>query len=266
MKPPLVMWWTKTAWAFALFLLVQIGAMWNGEKIDGTLLPTWVTDWSFMLSKWAGRTLLLSPIAAAVTVFVVLRNLGPSVQSALVPLRRGWRPVVDSAGAIVIWGLAAQMVGLGVGAALCLTFNADASGLTLPWQLLTGPAALIAAISVGAAAACMFPSPWTIPGVLIGMFLLHRLFYWHGFPELFTTESATVAMTGWRPKATHLAATVALNAIVVGTVFALHRWLTGAAGGPRRWTVLTIVGLLAYLAVLAPFVLVDDWNTYELLP
>ena len=68
------LWFAKTWWSFPLFLLIQVGAMFNGERIGDSLVPMWVEDWSYMLSKWNGRTLLLSPVAAATVALVILRS------------------------------------------------------------------------------------------------------------------------------------------------------------------------------------------------
>ena len=173
---------------------------------------------------------------------------------------------MDLSLAIFTWGLLAQAASLALNSAMCVAYDADGGGVTLPWQLLTGPLALAAAVAAGALATCLFPTGWTIPGLLLGIFLLHRVFFWHGYPELFTTESASVAMTGFRPKPVHLAATSGLNLAAAALALASYRWLWAPAEASRRWPVLALLAAVAYIAILAPFLIVDDWNTYEPVP
>lgn len=137
----------------------------------------------------------------------------------------------------------------------------------MPWQLVTAPSALAAAVAVGVLAAVLLPSPWIVPGVLLVMFLSHRVFYWEGYPELFTLEMATWVVAGARPIPGHLMATVVLNVVTfVGSLAGLH-FLTAPAGVRPRWAPLVVVAMATLAAaVYVPFVVAGVIDTYELLP
>lgn len=260
--------WVRASWRGVLpFLVVaQTASMLNVQPLDGVPIG-WRADWSWMLSKWNGATLLLSPVAAAAVVAVTLRHFGPEVQAGLPAGVSRWRPIAHITAAVALQAWAVQSVALGVGAVVCWANAAEASGLTLPWQLMTGPAAVLAAVSAGAVVAVLAPVVWSVPGVLFGMFLAHRLFFWHGFPELFTTESATWMVDGGRPVPAHLAATVQLNLVVA---IGLWAGLVLVAGN-QTWRslialVVCVLATAAALAIYLPFVMSGAMDTYERIP
>lgn len=262
--------WIRKTWRWVLpsMLVLQVLAMVNVQPVDETNpLPGWRVDGAWMLSVWSGATLLLSPVGAAITAALVLREFPREVQRAVAPLRRGWRPILHIASAVGVQGLAAQVSTLIGGVAICWANSADFSGVTLPWQLLTGPAALIAAVSMGAGIGFVFPSPWSVPITAFGMFLAHRALYWWGFPELFTTEMATWMMTGLRPIPAHLAATVALNAVTTVAVWAIVVHLSETLRIRRRLPlIVAALAIAAAAAAYLPFVLEGAVNTYEPIP
>lgn len=260
--------WVRATWRFVLpvFAALQLLVMYNVQPVDGVPFG-WRVDWAWMLSVWSGATLVLSPAAAAAVVALSLINLGPEVHDGLPANVPPWRPMAHLASAVAVQGLVVQAVALGVGSLTCWLCSADAGGLTLPWQLFTGPAALIAGVSVGAAVALVLPTYWSIPGVLFALFLAHRVFFWHGWPELFTTEMATWMVTGGRPIPGLLIATIELNLVTTvaiwgGLIFLFQRL-------PRRPWVALLVCLAAIalaLAIYLPFVVAGAVDTYEPVP
>lgn len=258
--------WLRATWKLILpvLALAQLAVMVNVQPVDGVPFG-WRLDWAWMLSVWSGATLLLSPASAAAVVALVLLNIGPDVQEGLPASVPRWRPVAHISLAVAIQGLVVQAVALAVGSLTCWFCAADARGMTLPWQFFTGPAALLAGVSVGSAVALLVPTFWSIPGVLFALFLGHRAFFWRGWPELFTTEMATWMVTGGRPIPRFLAATTFLNlvttvAICSGLVFVVHN------GRRRRpWVALFLcIGAIATaLAIYLPFVFSDAMDTYE---
>lgn len=218
----------------------------------------------WMLSGWDGATLLLSPTAAAIAAYLVIRQLPAEVRQVMLPLRRHVRPVFGIVVAVWLQGLVVQLVTLGFGVAACALAGADPRGLTMPWQLLTGPVALPAAILAGAAIAGMFTVPWTVPGVAIAMFLAHRVFYWEGYPELFTLEAATGAMPDARPLPSHLMATIAINILIALARAAVLVYQSGAARVRSRLALpVAVVTVLAAIAVFLPWMLAHNMDTYE---
>lgn len=260
--------WVRATWRLVVpaMAVAQLAVLYNVQPVDGVPFG-WRVDWGWMLSVWSGATLLMSPAGAAVVVALVLVNLGPEVQEGLPASVPRWRPVAHVSAAVAVQGLAVQVVALGVCSLVCWVNAADPRGVTLPWQVLTGPAALVAGISVGAAVALLIPSYWSIPGVLFGLFVGHRVFFWNGWPELFTTEMATWMVTGGRPIPRLMLATVELNAVTsvgiwAGLIFLVQRL-------PRRPWVALVVCLLAIGAaatIYLPFVLADAMDTYEPVP
>lgn len=257
--------WIKASWKVILPILAvaQLMVLYNVQPVDGVPFG-WRVDWSWMLSVWSGATLLMSPVAAAGVVALVLINVDGEVQQGLPAHVQRWRPVAHISAAVAVQGFAVQLVALGICALVCWLCQADPRGVTLPWQLLTAPFALLAGIAVGSAVALLLPTFWSIPGTLFALFLAHRIFFWHGWPELFTTEMATWMVTGGRPIPRFLAATTWLNivtavAIWSGLIFVTHR------GRHRPWWALLvcIAGIGAALAIYLPFVLADAMDTYE---
>ncbi len=257
--------WVKASWKLVLptLTIAQLMVMSNVRPVDGIPFG-WRVDWSWMLSVWSGATLLMSPVAAAAVVALVLVNVKPEIQQVLPANVQRWKPVFHISAAVAAQGFAVQLSALTVCGLVCWLCQADPRGLTLPWQLFTGPAALVAGIAVGSAVAMLIPSYWSIPGVLFAMFLAHRVFFWHGWPELFTIEMPTWMVTGGRPIPRLLIATVSLNlmtavAIWSGLVFVTHR------GKNRPWLAMLLCGACigVALAIYLPFVQADAWDTYE---
>lgn len=261
-----VVWmWVRASWQVVLpvLALAQLAAMVNVQPLDG--IPVgWRADWSWMLSVLNGATLLVSPASAALVVALTLRYFGPDVQEGLPGGVPRWRPIAHIALAVLLQGFGVQVIALVIGSSVCWLNGASTEGLTLPWQLVTGPAALLAAVALGAAVAALVPTVWSVPVVLFGVFLAHRVFFWHGYPELFTTEMATWMVDGGRPLPSHLAATVGLNLAVATSLWSGLVFLIDPRG--RRALVALVVCLLAVglaAAIYTPFVLNDAMDTYE---
>ncbi len=261
--------WLRVSWRYVLPLLLvtQALVMFNVQPDEEKGLPFgWLTDWSWMLSVWNGATLLLSPVAAAAVVAICLYSFSSDVQSGLPAQVSSWHPVAHISGAVLVIGWLVQLITLLVASAGCLWVGANALGVTFPWQLFTGPAALAASVALGALAAIVIPHVWSVPGVLFSIFLAHRIFYWHGYPELFTTEMATAVVDG-RPIPIHLVATIALNLVVmVGLCASVIFIGTARSFRSSTWLVVAVVSLVISLAVFLPFVVIDAWDTYEPLP
>jgi len=258
--------WLRAIWkpVLILFLGVQTFAMLNVAGSDDTQLPAWSLDWSWMLSVWSGATLLLSPAAAAVAAFLMHRSWSAATQDVVSTLRRGRRPQLQIMMAVFLLGLVVQLVWLAIGAALCLYKQGDSYGLTLPWQLTTGPAALLAGTATGAAVGCLWRGNWAPPVVGITMFLSQRVFFWEGYPELWVIEQATWMMTGARPKANHLIATTTVNllAFVAGAVAVW--WQGGVRRFRGHWRLLIVAAcIVGIVLVFMPFVISGDLDTYE---
>ncbi|MDO5287649.1 MAG: hypothetical protein Q4G45_12635 [Actinomycetia bacterium] len=232
MKP---LWlWLRASWWLGPLLLISLSA---GLLRNGA----WRWDWSWMLSAVAGSTLLACPLLAAAAVVVVLRSFPVSLQQITTVTKRGHAVLLDLALVLWVQALLAYLVVLGIGIYWCLWYEADPRGLTLPWQLLTAPAALLAAVVLGLLIGRLVRSAWTVPALAVALFLSHRVFYELPLPELVTLEMVTGSMTnaGMRPVPVHLAATVTVNLLLSLAAAALLHWMTYPPGGrPRRWLVL----------------------------
>lgn len=262
MTRPSWMWLKATWWVAPILLGIQVFEMSSAQPVDG-IPPGWRVDWSWMLSLWNGATLLLSPAICAITVALIHTQMSTPIRQALPPTVHHWRVITHITTAVLTQALTAQALTLALATTICLANSASPQGLTLPWQLLTGPCAAIAAATLGAAIAVWIDNPWAIPGSALGVFLAHRIFFWRGYPELFTLEGATWIVDG-RPIPTHLAATVALNLLIATALAASVKLRTTQPGQHHTATITTItITLLAALAVFLPFVLTDAWDTYE---
>lgn len=263
------MWVARTwFWVVPLFLIAHWVDMMNVPAPSDIALPLWSLDWSWMLSYWAGGTLLLSPIAAGVAVFLVGKGFPPDARAVVSPLPRGARPAFDIWAAVWLQGFAVQAVTLAIASLFCWVQGGDPRGVTLPWQLVTAPVALGAAVGVGVLAALVVPRAWTLPAVVLGLFLGHRLFYTEGYPELFTLEAAGYIVHNARPMPRHLASTVALN-LVVGLMLALLvRFVLRVRGSRGAWLYVVGAGalLVSALAIVLPWVWWGTGDTYEMLP
>lgn len=259
--------WLRVTWPLVpLFVVTHAISFLNCQEVEGYAV-CWGGHWSWMLSIWSGSTLLVSPLAAASVVAVVVRYFGPQVQEGLPSQAPPWRPVAHICLAVTIHGLVTMLVALAVGCAVCAAYGANPAGLTLPWQVLTGPAALCAAVPVGALVALLLPSAWSVPVVLFGMFQAHMLLFWWGFPELFTIERATWIVDDGRPMPVHLMSTVGLNLVVMAALWLCLRVL-GGRPRMRPWRLLLPAAacMAASLAIYLPFVFAGARDTYEHLP
>lgn len=258
--------WMRSCWRLVLPLMVltQIAAMLNVQGDDRTSLPAWSLDWSFMLSLWNGATLLLSPVAAAVTVLLMQRAWRDPVDGMVASLPRALRSRLDIVASVFLLGLAAQLGALVVASGLCIAKGADATGVTLPWQLLTGPCALLAATCLGGLLGELWKDPWAIPVTAVGVFLSQNLFYGEGYPELLATEAAGWFMTGLRPMPSHLAATVLANLCAAAGFLGLALWHVPVRGLRRwEWLAVGLAGWVGVALVFGPFVASHAMDTYE---
>ena len=259
---PGAIWWRRTWWVFPSALVIQFLVMRNVQSIDG--LPGWRVNWGWMLGVWNGGTLLLSPFLAAAAAMVMIREWPHSLRQQVAPLPRGRSAVVHIFATLYLQGLAAMAVGLAIGVAMCASYGASIESATLPWQLFTGPAALLASVLLGMTAGTLFGDILAVPLLGFGVFLAHQVFFWSGFPELFTTEVPTWFYEDARPKATHLIATIALNLTIAAGLWSFLDWITRLPGmRPKTLLVLSTACLSAALMVYLPWVLAGNTETYE---
>ncbi|GAB2488491.1 hypothetical protein GCM10027030_23220 [Luteococcus sediminum] len=258
--------WTRACWKFLVpaMLAVQVFCMLNAQSVDSTSLPAWALDWSWMLSLWSGGTLLLSPVAAAAVVLLIHRAWRDPVDALVGGLARAPRSRLDILAAVYLMGVAVQAVTLALGSALCVIGHANATGVTLPWQLLTGPAALLAAVCLGGVIGEYWKDPWAVPVTAIAIFLSQNVFYAEGYPELLATEAAGWFMTGYRPIPGHLAATVAANILMaVGCLCLQMRRVPIRALRRHFWWMVAICCFVGIGAVFEPSVARQAVDTYE---
>ena len=260
---PLMIWWRKTWWLFPSALAIMFLVMRNVQPVEG-INPGWSVNWGWMLGVWNGGTLLLSPFMAACAARVMIRDWPHGLREQIAVLPRGRSSSRHIFAVLYLQGLAAMLTAIGVAAVLCAWRGAPIESATLPWQLFTGPAALFAAVALGMAVGTLFGNLIAIPLLGFGVFLAHQLFFWSGFPELFTPEIPTWFYEDARPKTTHLMATVALNLVVGTGLWIFLNWLTRL---PRMRPALLLVGcalcLSAALAIYLPWVIAGNMDTYE---
>lgn len=256
-------WWRRTWWVFPCGLLVMFLVMRNVQPVEG-VIPGWRVSWGWMLGVWNGGTLLLSPFMAAVAAKVMIRDWPHSLREQVAPLPRGRWSTVHILVALYLQGLAAMVVALIVGAGLCASYGAPLESATLPWQFFTGPAALFAAILLGMVVGVLFGDILVVPLLGFGVFLAHQIFFWSGYPELFTTEVPTWFYEDAQPKATHLMATIALNLATAAGLWFFLDWITRLQGmRPRTLLVACAVCFGAALAIYLPWVVSGNMDTYE---
>ncbi|MBK7822632.1 MAG: hypothetical protein IPJ61_16605 [Tessaracoccus sp.] len=261
---PIRIWWRRTWWVFPCALVLQFLVMRNVQPIDD--LPGWRVNWGWMLGVWNGGTILMSPFLAAVAAMVMMREWPHGVREQVAPLPRGRSSTRHIFTVLYLQGLAAMAIALAVGAAMCVAYGAPIESATLPWQFLTGPAALLASVLLGLAVGALFGDILVVPLLGFGVFLAHQIFFWSGFPELFTTEVPTWFYEEARPKATHLIATITLNIAVGAALLCFLDWITRLPGMRPRWLLLASGALLATaMLIYTPWVLANNTETYELI-
>lgn len=258
-------WWRKTWWLFPAALLIQLVVMQNIQPV-GDVAPGWRVSWGWMLGVWNGGTRLLSPLMAAVAAMVMLRDWPQGMRGQIAPLPRGRASYRHILAVLYLQGLAVMLVSLAVGAALCASHGAPIESATLPWQLFTGPAALLAAVVLGMLSGCLVKDIWVVPLLGFGVFLVHQVFFWSGYPELFTTEIPSWYYEDARPKATHLLATIGLNLAVAVGLWCVLDWVTRVEGlRPRVLLAAAGLCLATALAIYLPWVIAGNMDTYELI-
>lgn len=250
---------------FPLMLAAQTIAMLNVQGVPGSDLPGWSFDWSWMLSVWTGSTILLSPLSAASVVLLQIRAWRPPGDDLVAGLPRALRSRSDMVWTVFLSGLAVQGAALLIASLCCVAGHADASGLTLPWQLFTGPCALLASTWLGAMVGEFWKDPWGVPVTAIGVFMFQNVFFWKGYPELLSTEMATGPVTGARPIPAHLMATCGSNLALALACACITLWHVRSRR-QRRHLLLLLAGLAlaAVVAIFHPFVASGALDTYEM--
>lgn len=257
------MWWTRTWWLFPTALCVMLLVMLNVQPV-GDVRPGWRVNWGWMLGVWNGGTLLLSPFMASVAAMVMIRDWPRSSRDHAATLPRGRRSILHIFVVLSAQGLAAMLVALLFGVALCAAQAAPIGSASLPWQLFTGPAALVASVTLGMCVGALWGSLLVVPLLGFGVFLAHQVFLWEGYPELFTTEVPTWFYEDARPRVAHLLATAGLNLTVASGLGFLLAWLTRLPRmRPRRLLVACAVCLAAALTIYLPWVIAGNRDTYE---
>lgn len=259
-------WW----WLLPMLAVVQGFAMTAAHRdlAEGVaVFPSWSVDWAWMLSVNSGATLLLSPTAAAATAFMLARDWPESLQGVTRATLHPASAIFHVVGCVVITAWLVQLAGLVIGSILCWFHGAEAAGVTLPWQALTGPAAVTAAVAAGACVGVLYPSLWSVPGVAIVLFVGHRLFLDRPYPELFTIEMATWFNTEARPAPVHLLATIVVNLLISVALLAMIAWNARPRRTRPSWLiVIALAAVSASLLTAWPFVSGAIDTTYENLP
>ena len=152
-----------------------------------------------------------------------------------------------------------------VATGVCELYEADRKGVMLPWSVVTGPLALLAAAALGVALGLIFRGLWTVPLVVLAVFLGHRVTYWSALPELLTLKQATgsAANGGYRQLGAHLMASAAVNAMAALALLAIGAALSYPRGlRPRLLAI--VVGVCV---VVIGIVLGWGWaDSYEPIP
>lgn len=267
MSLSLRIWWRSTWWVLPTTLVLQLLVMRNVQSLDDSLLPGWRLDWGWMLGVWNGGTLLISSFMASVAAMVMVRHWPHELRQQLAPLPKSRTVLIHLVTVLYAQALVAMLIVLGIAAVVCYMNQASMPTATLPWQLFTGPAALLAAVMLGIAFGTLFGDLVLIPLLGFGVMLAHRIFYWQGYPELFTTEIPTVSAEGARPMPLHLLSTIALNLVVALGLWFFVDWLNRVPGMRSRWLlVASVICLVAALAIYLPWVFFSTGDTYEYIP
>lgn len=260
--------WTRRTWKWVLplALFVQVLAMQNVQPVGGSPWPGWHVDLAWMLSAWGGATLLLSPVLAGAACAIVVTQANREIMQVTDPLGSRRRALKDIAASIWIQGLLIQGATLIAGLAICLSHNATTHTATLPWQILNGPIALLAAVLLGTAIGGLLETPWSVVGTTIGLFLAHRINYWWAYPELFTLESATWFVEDHRPTVSLARDTWWLNAAAAVAILGLTWFLFGMRQPRRRSWLALVVALVALVAcawIYLPYLGTREFANYE---
>lgn len=219
-----------------------------------------------MFSVVSGATLLLSPVAAGLAAWLVHTQVTDELLLVAKGTRRGSTTLCSVAVTVWVGAVLAMGAGLTVGSLVCVIMGASADNVTLPWQALTGFAAVGAAAFLGTVVGAVSKSHWSVPSVALGILFAHRPWYVMGYPELVTTEMATVETPGMRPIASHLRDTVACNLVLVLGLSCVLLWIAGTSRG-RWWAwVGFAVAMGVMAAIFVPYVVEGRLNTYEPLP
>lgn len=260
---PVRIWWRRTRWVLPCAMVVMFLVMRNVQPVED-VIPGWRVNWGWMLGVWNGGTLLLSPFMAAVAALVMVREWPYGLREQVAPLPRGRSSNFHILVVLYLQGLAAMILALIVGIVLCTSYGAPIETATLPWQLFTGPAALLAAILLGMAIGALFGEILIIPLLGFGVFMAQQIFFWKGYPELFTTEIPTWFYEDARPIAAQLKATIALNLVTAAGLWFFLDWITRLQGmRPRVLLIACVACLAAGLAIYIPWVASGNIDTYE---
>jgi len=225
----------------------------------------WKWDWAWMLSILGGGTLLASPALAGAATVVMLRLFPADAREVTSVSAKPWAPVLHITTAVWLHALAAYAAAGAIASGLCALYEGDRKGVVLPWSVLVGPAALLAAAAIGVLVGLLLKSAWAVPLVVLGLFLGHRPTYWTTLPELFTLKQATgsAANAGFRPIADHLIASCVVNLLTAAGLLAVAFYLSS----PRRLrrSALIVLAVVLFGAVAVVF----GWGwpaSYELIP
>lgn len=238
-----VLWCRRLWWVLPVLLAV------HGVSIL-RFSASW-RHWGWMLSTVQGATILASPVAAGIGAFVVIREWSPGIRTSLASLPRPARPVLDLFCALVLMALAAQAVWLGVGCLAATELGARPDGVTLPWQVLTGPAALAASIALGCLVGIARPRLLSAAVVAIGVFGYYILRgSWWRLPPLLLVEQPTASGGALRPRVSWLATEAGANLALAAALVAATMWLAHPAGRrPDSWMVIGVLGTAAAIVL-----------------
>ena len=148
---------------------------------------------------------------------------------------------------------------------VCVAYDADQKGVVLPWSVLAGPFALLAAGALGVAVGMTLRGAWVVPVIVIAVFLAHRVTYWSVLPELFTLKQATgsAANGGYRQLGWHLVASCLVNALAAAALLSWSCYVVRPRGlRPRVFLAVAGLGIAAIALVLG-----WGWtDSYEVIP
>lgn len=234
--------WMRHTWPLGpAFLLAQCATWFRYEGMT--------RDWSWTLSLIQGATMFGAPFIAGTCTHLVHRNWPRTTRRQMAGIDAHHRLFSDPTWAAVGWAWLAQGVFLAIGSLACLLHGADSSGLTMPWQVLTGPVAMAASAWLGTAAGLTWDSPLTVPVMVLGVFLAHQVLWDLHLPQLLSPEFATGPMSPLRPNPVHMGLSVLGNAGLIVTLIGWCRWREAPRGArPGRALVLSLLGAMVVLA------------------
>jgi hypothetical protein len=239
-----LLWVRRTWWVGVLIAAVYAIALMRSLA--------WKWDWAWMLSILSGATLLPSPALAGVATVVMLRLFPADAREVTSVSAKPWAPALQIAIAVWLQALAAYIVAGAIAATVCALYQADRKGVLLPWTVLVGPAALLAASALGVLLGLVTRSGWSVPLVVLGLFIGHRPTYWTNLPELFTLKQATgsAANAGYRPVVGHLLATLAVNVLTAAGLIALSFYFSAPRGLRQKRLVAIAFALMMVVAII----------------